>query len=173
MLKVSLEIMLPAFPRLSLLYQRSQVAFLQRCYKFGSKINLTRTPNVRTFTGKNAWEIDTNVAKDVVLYSYDNAKFHKYLNFFAITQLGFWLYLAEFAMSTLRDVPVDKKELDPNAHWYQKINLGENKYRRAITTMCIAVGKFQMPIDNMALSQHSSFQAVFSWVAVGCILSGL
>lgn len=133
--------MLPALSRLSVIYQRSQSAFLQRFFNTGSKTSLPKNQNIQSFPGKNAWEVDTNVAKDVVLYSYENSKFHTYLNLFAITQLGFWLYLAEFSMSTLRDVPVNKKELDPNAHWYQKINLGENKFRRGITTMCVGVGK--------------------------------
>lgn len=137
--------MMPVLSRLSIFYQRSQVAFRQKCYSIGKKINSIKPSNIRTFSGKSAWEVDTNVAKDVVLYSHENSKFHKNLNLFAITQLGFWLYLAEFSMSTLRDIPVKKEELDPNAHWYQKINLGENKYRRGITTMCIAVGRVEDP----------------------------
>lgn len=93
------------------------------------------------FSTKNSWELDTNVTKDVVLYSHHNPKFHRYLNLFAITQVVFWFYLAEFSMSTLRDVPVQKAEADKNLPWYRSINLGDNKYRRGITTMCIAVGK--------------------------------
>lgn len=95
--------------------------------------------NSRFYT-KQAWEVDTNVAKDVVLYAHHNPQFHKYMNLFAITQLGFWLYLAEFSMSTLRDIPVAKKESDADLPWYRNINLGENKYRRGITTLCVAVG---------------------------------
>ncbi len=96
--------------------------------------------NNSKFYTKQAWEVDTNVAKDVVLYAHHNPQFHKYMNLFAITQLGFWLYLAEFSMSTLRDIPVAKKESDADLPWYRNINLGENKYRRGITTLCVAVG---------------------------------
>lgn len=97
--------------------------------------------SLRSYT-KNAWEMDTNVNKDVVLYAHHNPLFHKYMNIFAITQFGFWIYLAEFSISTLRDAPVEKKEADTNQPWYRNINLGENKYRRGITTLCIAVGKW-------------------------------
>nr|CAG4647575.1 EOG090X0JX7 [Megafenestra aurita] len=100
----------------------------------------TRPGTRSQFSTKNSWELDTNVTKDVVLYSHHNPKFHRYLNLFAITQVVFWFYLAEFSMSTLRDVPVQKAEADKNLPWYRSINLGDNKYRRGITTMCIAVG---------------------------------
>lgn len=90
---------------------------------------------------KAAWEIDTNVAKDVVLYVHHNPVFHKYLNIFALTQLGFWFYLAEFSVSTLKNVPVPKQEADSNLPWYRSINLGEDKYRKGITTVCIFLGR--------------------------------
>nr|CAG4651502.1 EOG090X0JX7 [Simocephalus serrulatus] len=96
--------------------------------------------NTTRFSTKHSWEVDTNVTKDVVLYIHNNPRFHRYLNLFAITQFGFWLYLAEFSLSTLRDIPVQKTESDTNLPWYRSINLGENKYRRGITTMCVAVG---------------------------------
>lgn len=97
--------------------------------------------NSSRFSTKHSWEVDTNVTKDVVLYSHHNKQFHKYLNLFALTQLGFWLYLAEFSLSTLKDVPVQKPETETDLPWYRSINLGENKYRRGITTLCIAVGE--------------------------------
>lgn len=100
--------------------------------------------NTTRFSTIQAWEVDTNVTKDVVLYIHNNPRFHKYLNLFAITQFGFWIYLAEFSLSTLRDIPVQKTaEPDTNnLPWYRNINLGENKYRRGITTLCIAVGEY-------------------------------
>ena len=98
----------------------------------------------RKLSTKAPWEVETNVVKDVVLYSYENARFHKILNLFAITQFIFWIYLAEFSMSTLKDAPTDKQETSENDQdkpWYRKVNLGENKFRTGITTMCIAVGE--------------------------------
>lgn len=99
----------------------------------------------KNFAAQAPWEVNTNVAKDVVLYSYENSRFHKYLNIFAITQFGFWVYLAEFSMNTLKDAPVKVEETaiaGEKLPWYRKINMGENKFRRGITTMCIAVGQY-------------------------------
>lgn len=132
--------------------------------------------NTTRFSTKHSWEVDTNVTKDVVLYIHNNPRFHRYLNLFAITQFGFWLYLAEFSLSTLRDIPVQKTESDTNLPWYRSINLGENKYRRGITTMCVAVGehsKFNYYIEDLKLQHHihisfSSIQEYLFWVVAGC-----
>ena len=130
-----------ALLKLSSIYQNWSKSFPL----FTRRVDLLKNSAVKKlnksrFSTKQAWEIDTNVQKDVILYTHNNERFHKYMNIFAITQLGFWLYLAEFSMSTLRDVPVAKKESDSDLPWYRSINLGENKYRRGITTLCIAVG---------------------------------
>ncbi|XP_057365828.1 transmembrane protein 223-like isoform X1 [Daphnia carinata] len=101
---------------------------------------VTKVVNHTKFSTKPAWEMDTNVAKDVVLYAHHNPQFHKYLNIFALTQLGFWFYLAEFSLSTLKDVPVPKQDSNSNLPWYRSINLGEEKYRRGITGVCLALG---------------------------------
>jgi hypothetical protein len=113
----------------------------ERCKDNSALKNLINTSR---FSTKHAWEIDTNVTKDVVLYAHHNPKFHKLLNIFALTQLGFWLYLAEFSLSTLKDVPVSKQKSESsnsNLPWFRSINLGENKYRRGITTVCVALGR--------------------------------
>nr|CAG4642216.1 EOG090X0JX7 [Eurycercus lamellatus] len=104
-------------------------------------IGRQNSTNFRQYSTKNVWEVDTNVSKDVVLYVFENSKFHKYLNIFAITQFGFWLYLAEFSMSTLKDVPINKEQSEnKELPWYRKINMGENKFRTGITTLCLMVG---------------------------------
>lgn len=113
---------------------------IHQCKSYNSVVQKYTNSSSR-FSTKHSWEVDTNVTKDVILYSHNNEKFHRYLNLFALTQLGFWLYLAEFSMSTLRDVPVKKGESETSLPWYRSINLGENKYRRGITTMCVAVGE--------------------------------
>lgn len=110
-------------------------------FKYNNSVAQKYTNSSTKFSTKHSWELDTNVTKDVILYSHNNDRFHRYLNLFALTQLGFWLYLAEFSMSTLRDVPVKKEDSETSLPWYRSINLGENKYRRGITTMCVAVGE--------------------------------
>lgn len=77
--------------------------------------------------------------KDVIVFKYENPKFFKYLNIFAICQFLCWNYLANFSFTTLRDAPVEQgsEELP----WWRTINLGENKYRNALTLMCFAIGE--------------------------------
>ncbi|XP_044767167.1 transmembrane protein 223 [Coccinella septempunctata] len=94
---------------------------------------------VLTFNTKfisSSAEVNTNVIKDVILYKYDNPRFFKTLNLFAIVQFGFWSYLSLTAYETLRDAPVKQ-----NAEkWWEKFNLGENKYRYTITFASFLIG---------------------------------
>uniref|UniRef100_A0A1A9WYI8 Transmembrane protein 223 n=1 Tax=Glossina brevipalpis TaxID=37001 RepID=A0A1A9WYI8_9MUSC len=84
-----------------------------------------------------AYDVSTNVSKDVILYKYENPRFFKVLNFFGISQFIFWTYLSHFAFTSLRDAPVEQKE---DIAWYERINLGENKYRNGISIMCFVIG---------------------------------
>lgn len=85
-------------------------------------------------------KLDTNVVKDVILFKYDNPKYFKYISFFGISQYIFWMYLAYFSFTTLRDAPVSK-EGNENLPWWRRINLGEQKYRNGVTLFCGVVGK--------------------------------
>lgn len=89
-----------------------------------------------------AYDINTKVVKDVMLYKYENPRFYRILNIFAITQFLFWGYLSHFAYTTLRDTPVPEGKTDELA-WYERINLGENKYRNGIAIMSFVIGKIQ------------------------------
>ena len=128
----------------------------ERCKDNSALKNLI---NKSRFSTKQVWEIDTNVTRDVVLYAHHNPQFHKLLNIFALTQVGFWLYLAEFSVSTLKDVPVSKQDESSNSNlpWYRSINLGENKYRRGITTMCVALGRLVKFIISIKHLYHMIF----------------
>lgn len=84
-------------------------------------------------------DVNTNVTKDVILYKYDNERTFKLMNIFALCQFGFWTYLSNFAYTSLRDAPVDKVE---NPAWWQKVNLGENKFRNTISILSFVVGLF-------------------------------
>ncbi|KAK9891378.1 hypothetical protein WA026_014622 [Henosepilachna vigintioctopunctata] len=84
----------------------------------------------------SAAEVNTNVVKDVILFKYENPRFFKILNLFALVQFGFWTYLSLTAYETLRDVPIDEHA----EKWWERINLGENKYRNTITTVCFLIG---------------------------------
>lgn len=86
----------------------------------------------------SALEVNTNVAKDVILYRYDNPKFFRIVNIFALCQFGFWTYLSHFAFTSMRDAPVPKDRDD--LPWWRKINLGENKYRNGLTVLSFLIG---------------------------------
>lgn len=90
-----------------------------------------------------AYDVNTSVTKDVVLFKYENPRFFKILNIFGICQFVFWTYLSHFAYTTLRDAPVEQKENVDELAWYEKINLGENKYRNGITILSFVIGKSQ------------------------------
>ncbi|CAH1119764.1 unnamed protein product [Phaedon cochleariae] len=102
-----------------------------------SKYSPTNTLFVKRNYCNTALNVNTNVIKDVILFKYDSPKFFRYLNIFAICQFGFWSYLSLLSFQTLRDAPVDPTKA---THWWEKINLGENKYRNGITIISFLVG---------------------------------
>lgn len=85
-------------------------------------------------------DVNTNVVKDVILFKYENPKFYRYMNIFAIVQYMFWTYLGIFAFQSLRDAPVDKSTITEDTPWFRKINLGENKYRNTLGIVALVVG---------------------------------
>lgn len=120
---------------------------LKEAFTLNSKVCRLSQPPAKPFTGlqrsnfcTRAYDINTNVTKDVILYKYENPKFFKILNIFGICQFMFWTYLSHFAFTTLRDAPVEQKE-GVELRWFERINLGENKYRNGITAMSFLIGK--------------------------------
>ncbi|CAH1986752.1 unnamed protein product [Acanthoscelides obtectus] len=89
------------------------------------------------FLSKKALDVNTNVTKDVILFKNPNDKFYKIISIFAVFQFGFWTYLSIFAYTTLKDSPVDTEKAKA---WYEKINLGENKYRNGLTLISFLIG---------------------------------
>nr|CAG4638869.1 EOG090X0JX7 [Cyclestheria hislopi] len=105
------------------------------------------------------WEVNTNVAKDVLLYHFENSRYHRILNAFAISQLVVWFYLSEFSYSVLRDIPVKETDDKDKLPWHRRMNIGQNKYRNGITFLCFTVG-----IVIMGASWFYSLKAVRSIV---------
>ncbi|KAJ9575915.1 hypothetical protein L9F63_007227 [Diploptera punctata] len=112
---------------------------------------LVLSPNIKSIhnkrnisTGKHKFmsttvlDVNTKVAKDVILFKYENPKFFRILNIFALSQFGFWAYLSHFAFTSLKDAPSPKDS--DNTPWWRKINLGENKYRNGISVLSFLVG---------------------------------
>ncbi|CAH1113303.1 unnamed protein product [Psylliodes chrysocephalus] len=75
-------------------------------------------------------DVNTNVPKDVILYKHDNSRYFKIMNLAGFVQFGFWTYLSITAYTTLKDAPVDHSKA---TRWWEKLNLGDNKYRNGIT----------------------------------------
>lgn len=107
------------------------------------------TPNIfriegRTETKLLSTKIDNtaNLAKDVIVFKYENPRFYRNFNIFAICQFVFWAYLSQLTFTTLRDVPVAADEkAKQDVAWWQKINLGGDRYRIGMTTFCFLIGK--------------------------------
>jgi len=93
----------------------------------------------KVFVSTSALEVNTKVAKDVILYRYENPRFFRIVNVFALCQFVFWSYLSHFAFTTLKDAPVPKDK--DNLPWWRRINLGENKYRNSLTVLSFLIGE--------------------------------
>ncbi|XP_013146772.1 PREDICTED: transmembrane protein 223 [Papilio polytes] len=100
----------------------------------------TRNSSYSSVTTKTIHDVNTNVARDVILFKYENPKFFKYMNVFAIVQYMFWTYLGVFAFKSLRDAPVDKSTITDETPWFRRINLGENKYRNTLGAVALIIG---------------------------------
>ncbi|XP_023946838.2 transmembrane protein 223 [Bicyclus anynana] len=112
-------------------------------FRYPLKKNCAKAVNGASFSSavtKTIHDVNTNVTKDVILFKYENPKFYKYMNIFAVVQYMFWTYLGLFALQNLRDVPVDKSTITADTPWFRKINLGENKYRNTIGIISVAIG---------------------------------
>ncbi|XP_018567695.1 transmembrane protein 223 [Anoplophora glabripennis] len=111
---------------------------IEKCsiYNVLYKSNSLKTNFIKRYYNPKSFDINTNVVKDVILYKHPNDRFFKIVNLFAICQFGFWTYLALFAFTNLKDVPVDDKE----EKWWRKVNLGDTKYRTTFTIISFLIG---------------------------------
>lgn len=100
----------------------------------------SQTPS-RLFCSRTVLDLNpnTNIVKDVILFKYENPRLFKAINFFAVAQFCFWNYLSYFSFNNLRDAPVVQGDTT-NLQFWQRINLGENKYRNSIAIMCFVMG---------------------------------
>ncbi|XP_030558290.1 transmembrane protein 223 [Drosophila novamexicana] len=103
-----------------------------------SKVPAPTAP-IRSNSTRAAFDVSTNVPKDIVLFKYENPRFYQMLNFFGVCQFVFWTYLSHFAFTTLKDAPVVEKPGE-ELKWFQRINLGENKYKNGITICSFMIG---------------------------------
>ncbi|XP_001361739.2 transmembrane protein 223 [Drosophila pseudoobscura] len=126
---------------------RKGASFLTRhslpCFRLTVPYVVNKTPvsgAIKNYSTRAApFDVSTSVPKDLILFKYENPKFYKMLNFFGICQFVFWTYLSHFAFTTLKDAPVVEKP-EEELKWFQRINLGDNKYRNGITACCFLIG---------------------------------
>ncbi|XP_026479132.1 transmembrane protein 223-like [Ctenocephalides felis] len=132
----------------------NQYITLQKSFITHANRTLKRTfhnsPSILLFNQRNfsissitrqqlrAYDVNTNVTKDIILYKYENPRFFTLLNGFAICQFVFWVYLGHFAYTCLRDAPLSEQAGD--VAWWRKINLGENKYKNTLAALCVILG---------------------------------
>ncbi|XP_064601958.1 transmembrane protein 223-like [Liolophura sinensis] len=95
------------------------------------------------------FEKEFKITKNVLVYSYDNSRFYKLLSYFGAVQFVFWLYLATFSYSSLRDVPIPGEESPEDVPWWRLVNLGKNKYKNGIALLCFSVGYIVLFISIM------------------------
>ncbi|RZF32650.1 hypothetical protein LSTR_LSTR004078 [Laodelphax striatellus] len=95
---------------------------------------------VHSASSSSILRVDTNVTKDVVLFTFDKVRQVRMLNIFGFGQCIFWNYWAYLLYTSIKDTPVDESKLDENSKWYDKINLGENKYKISFAATCGFIG---------------------------------
>lgn len=117
-----------------------QLAASRPLAKYKTCVNNFKKVSYGSLPTKTIHDVNTNVIKDVILFKYENPKFYRYMNIFAVVQYMFWTYLGVFAFSTLRDAPVDKSAITDDTPWFRRINLGENKYRNTLGIVSLVVG---------------------------------
>lgn len=116
------------------------LAVLRVSIQYKNCVNHIKPVSFSTVTTKTIHDVNTNVIKDVILFKYENPKFFRYMNIFAVVQYAFWSYLGAFAFTSLRDAPIDKSKIKEDTPFYQRINLGENKYKNTLSIIALVVG---------------------------------
>lgn len=84
----------------------------------------------------------SNLTKDVIVYKYENPRYFKLLNIFALVQFVFWTGTIEFTMSSLRDTPVDETaEGFKDQPIYMKTNLGSDRFKIGVSSVLLLIGE--------------------------------
>lgn len=107
--------------------------FTSNCLKQFYRSQSTHAPiNINT----------SNLAKDVIVFKYNNPRHFKLMNIFGIAQFFFWLICAESMVANLKNVPVNQDEVNlKDLPFYLKVNLGENKWKYGLSCLCFFFGK--------------------------------
>ncbi|XP_041099271.1 transmembrane protein 223 [Polyodon spathula] len=89
--------------------------------------------------------VSTAVSKDVVLFEHDRGAFFRLLGFFCAGQFLFWVSLAHFAFTGLKETVITHDAAAAAGKGLPKLggvslNLGSSKWRYGFTVSCLTVG---------------------------------
>lgn len=120
-------------------YRTVSLKFLKTDHKSCAQISIFS--KLRS-NNKADFDVNTSVQKDVVVFKLvKGSKEHKVLIAFSVFQFVFWTYLANFAYTNLKDVPVTN--LDKNLPFWRRINFGEKKYKYGFTAFSSILGNIK------------------------------
>jgi len=89
-------------------------------------------------------QVKTNLVKDVILYSNKNSRLHRNINIFGLTQLLFWVSLAEYSTYTTKKSHTgDGSEEVPNV----KQNSEERKPENGFAQLFVGLGLLTLGIS--------------------------
>lgn len=123
-------------------HQCRRIYFAHNLFKYTNRLIVRTKPRIKNsyYSTEQAFNVNTKVTRDVILFKYENPRFFKIMNIFAISQFGFWSYLSISCLSTLRDIPV--QENVKHDVWWRKVNFGESKYRYGLTLISFFMGEY-------------------------------
>lgn len=82
------------------------------------------------------------IAKDLIVYKYENPRFYRIVNLFGFVQLFVLSYVSESLLHGLKNVPVDVEDQRlKNIPSYLRVNFGENSWRYGLATGIFLTGK--------------------------------
>lgn len=136
---------------------------IETCYRYYSQLRLSRAPlNINP----------ESITKDVIVYKYENPRYFKFMNIFAIVQFSMFSMYSQFLAMSLRDIPASKKAIaddedddgEDRRPWYSKINLGGETFRYGMSIACFVVGECRQRAkwcrQHIANNQINFFQVL-------------
>ncbi|KAK6182302.1 hypothetical protein SNE40_010015 [Patella caerulea] len=86
------------------------------------------------------YEINSNVPKNVLIYSNENKTFLKFVPYFGIGQFVFWGYLALFVYQNFKEDKSPSKIEVPADSWISVINAFQMHYKNALSVLFFSIG---------------------------------
>ena len=124
---------------------------------------------VRCFArAKKPFDMDSNLPRDVIVYTYQSDRFYKMLTIFGIIQFFFWIHLAGFCYRTLGSGSTTEKAeelLGKDNSWANVIGAVE-QYRYRIAVVCLLLGNQHFMFyylkftSDRCTEQHRSYKHV-------------